>query len=105
MAAPETRVLRLGDELVTVFHIGVLARSLGRATVTLRRWERQGVIPRPILRAGKYRVYLASELATYQRVAEIEGIRSGLAFRLTGFTPRLFAEIAAIRRQYEPGSC
>lgn len=48
---PETwgdpRMKTIGGKPVELYAVGALARALGRKSVTIRRWESQGYIPRP----------------------------------------------------------
>jgi hypothetical protein len=78
---------------VTVYPITYFAHKIGRAVVTLRLWERDGVIPPPRLHTqGRWRFYLYEEIDAAVRIAEEEGIRQGRDHSLTNFTERVTKE-------------
>lgn len=93
------------------FAIGVLARALdGRKPVTLRMWEREGLLPRTNFRSskvqggGKARLYTREQIEGIVEIAKEEGIYprdSKVSIRFTNFTARvaaLFREIDAAYR-------
>lgn len=66
MSVPRTKHVRLGAHTLELYSIGYLSDISELAVVTLRLWERQGVLPKPILRiAGGIRFYTALEIAVY----------------------------------------
>ncbi len=66
MNTPRTKQVRLGAHTLELYSIGYLADICDLAVVTIRLWERQELLPKPILRvAGGIRFYTALEIATY----------------------------------------
>lgn len=63
---PRTKKVMLGSHTFEVYTIGFLAATTELAQVTLRLWERKGILPKPILRIpGTMRYYTASEVLAY----------------------------------------
>lgn len=57
--------------MINVYGIGWLNRLTGIAQQTIRKWERTGVLPSPILpRIGGNRWYTALEIAGYAKVIQ-----------------------------------
>lgn len=79
--------------------IGELARALNRSPVTLRRWERVGLLPPPGHRSrshstrGERRLYTRSEVAALQRAA----LRSSVLYLEDGRAD--YVAFAALARQ------
>lgn len=69
-----------GGDPVEFWTVGALALALNRKPVTIRLWERKGIIPRPNFRtpadgaiAGK-RLYTREQVEGLARIAEEEGL-------------------------------
>lgn len=87
------------------FTIGSLALALGRKSGTVRKWEREGVIPKATFRApsgdprGVRRLYSRDQIEGIVRIAYEEGLMNPLVqvtIASTAFTPRvieLFKEL------------
>lgn len=100
------RTLKVGGVDREFFTIGNLAKALLRKPVTIRAWERAGVIPKPTFRKpsddprGTRRLYTRAQVEGMVRIAEEEGLMKG-DYRPVGntdFTRRviaLFRELAA----------
>jgi len=62
------------------FTIGQLAEALGRKPVTLRKWEREGIIPKATFRApsehvqGVRRLYSREQVEGIVKIAKEEGV-------------------------------
>jgi hypothetical protein len=54
---------------VTVHYIGEVAEACDRKVITIRLWERQGLIPVPSI-PGSKRVYLPHQIALVRKLAE-----------------------------------
>lgn len=100
------RTLKVGGVDREFFTIGNLAKALGRKPVTIRAWERAGVIPKPTFRKpsddprGTRRLYTRAQVEGLVRIAEEEGLMKGdyRPVSNTDFTRRviaLFRELAA----------
>lgn len=58
--------VRLGDHALELYPISMLQSSTGLAAVTLRLWQRQKVLPPPVLKVpGGLRWYSALEITEY----------------------------------------
>jgi hypothetical protein len=80
------------------FTIGVLSAALNRQPVTIRKWEREGVIPKPefhdprLRGLGKRRLYTREQIETAVKIATEEGILHDFRpILLTQFSKRLYA--------------
>lgn len=64
------------------FTLGQLARALGRQSVTIRKWEREGIIPKAQYQVpgrnndprGRRRLYTRKQVEGIVRIAEEEGL-------------------------------
>lgn len=52
------------------FSIGETARRVGRSANTLRIWERQGLIPKPLRDSTQRRLYTEEHIQAIQRVID-----------------------------------
>lgn len=72
--------LRVGSEIVDFYTVGTLALALNRKTVTMRKWEDEGVIPKAqyILPSqdprGQRRLYTKDQILGLRELARQEGI-------------------------------
>lgn len=100
------RILKVGGVDREFFTIGHLAKALNRKPVTIRTWERAGVIPKPTFRKpsedprGARRLYTREQVEGMVRIADEEGLMKGdyRSIGDTDFTRRvilLFRELAA----------
>jgi hypothetical protein len=82
---------------VEFFTVGMLARALHREAVTIRKWEREGIIPKATYRGqsvdprGKRRLYTRDQVEGMLKIAWAEGLMSGrkVQIRRTQFTKRV----------------
>jgi len=101
------KILKVGGEDREFFTVGQLGAALGgRKPVTIRKWERTGVIPKPTFRKpsddprGQRRLYTRAQIEGMIQIAKEEGVLVTHAKPLTStrFTERvvaLFKELAA----------
>lgn len=76
------RVYETPDGPTEFFTLGQLARALGRESVTIRKWEREGVIPKAQYQVpgrnddprGRRRLYTRKQVEGIVRIAEEEGL-------------------------------
>lgn len=74
------RQLRVGTQVVDFYTVGTLALALNRKTVTIRKWEQEGIIPkaqyiRPSDDArGQRRLYTKDQIMGLRELARQEGI-------------------------------
>ena len=86
-----SKVVQFGEVYLRVYSIGYLATALDRSTATIRRWQRLGSLPPPIIKTQDgARWYLKEEIALYSRLAKQAGLHTGLSMESTGF-PQLAA--------------
>lgn len=93
------RVYRVGGELQEFFSIGHLSMALNRQPVTIRKWERLGIIPAPtfVIRGkterGNRRLYTRAQVEGMIRIAQEEGILhhegEGIHISATKFSERV----------------
>lgn len=97
------------------YAIGVLARALDdRKPVTVRMWEREGLLPRTNFRSskvqggGKARLYTREQIEGIVEIAKEEGIYprdSKVSIKFTNFTARVTALFRQIDAAYRsPGT-
>ncbi|KUL44719.1 hypothetical protein ADL22_12305 [Streptomyces sp. NRRL F-4489] len=102
------RVYRVGGVLHEFYSIGHLSMALNRQPVTIRKWERTGIIPAPtfVVRGkterGNRRLYTRAQIEGMIRIAEEEGILhhegEGIQISATKFSERvaqLFEDLSA----------
>jgi hypothetical protein len=101
------RLFTAGARDVEMFTVGQLARAVGRKSVSIRRWEQEGIIPAaPFFKRGidndargQRRYYSRAHVEGIMRIAEEEGILYDLRKIIaeTKFSERvhaLFRELA-----------
>jgi hypothetical protein len=102
------RTYMVKGESVEFFTVGQLAGALGREAVTMRKWERTGILPRATFQApnpkkdqrARRRLYSRAQAEGIVRIADEEGLLRPLwdrpQIRQTRFTERvteLFKEL------------
>ena len=95
-----SKVVKFGETYLRVYSIGHLAMALDRSAATIRRWQRNKVIPRPIIatRDGA-RWYLKEEIVVYSRLVKTYDVRTGLSIEKTGFKEAIFTEIDILKKR------
>ncbi|MFJ2113380.1 hypothetical protein ACIOEX_16090 [Streptomyces sp. NPDC087850] len=93
------RVYRVGGDLQEFFSIGHLSMALNRQPVTIRKWERLGIIPAPtfVIRGkterGNRRLYTRAQVEGMIQIAQEEGILhhegEGIHISTTKFSERV----------------
>lgn len=85
---------------VTLYTISDLANAIGRDTITVRKWELHGFIPRAAMRTKSgYRLYTKAEIETLAIIVKEENLRIGQSFKNTKLKERVFADWAKIRKE------
>lgn len=86
MIARPSKVVLFKKVRVTVYSIAWLAHLCNRSADTIRRWERRGVLPKPILSSedGR-RWYTASELRGYANIVKANNPRRHVDIESTAF--------------------
>src|ERR1043166_4767149 len=76
---PIERLFIYGGETIRVYSIGWLAYMCNRNQQSIRRWQRDKILPAPIfdLNDGK-RWYTAAELIGYAKIVRSANIRPGV---------------------------
>lgn len=64
------------------YPISALGMALGRKAITMRHWEQDGVIPKPLRSVssssnGRRRMYTYDQIVGLQQIAKEEGLMSG----------------------------
>jgi hypothetical protein len=92
------RAYSVGGKQVEFFTIGQLAKALGREPVTIRKWEREGILPRSPYAApsedprGRRRLYTREMIQGIVNIAQEENmfeISRRVPIRRTNFTARV----------------
>lgn len=92
-AKPVIKTVR--GQQVELFTVGQLGAALGRAAVTMRLWERNGVIPKARMRLapkngiGGRRYYTRPQVEGIRRIAQEEGLLDPQARLTKTFTDRV----------------
>lgn len=94
------KVLINGKEY-EVFTIGVLAYKIGRSPQTVRKWERDGMIPAPLRDPAGRRVYLEDHIDAIVRITNECRIRPGDSIVDTGFPVKVKAAFDFIKKKIE----
>ena len=99
------RRFKVGGVEQEFFTVGALAEALGRKSATIRKWEREGIIPRATFRQpsddprGVRRLYSRAQVEGIVRLANEEGLMNPnvqVTLSKTNFTERvteLFKEL------------
>lgn len=95
------RVYDTADGPTEFFTLGHLAKALGRKTATVRKWEREGVIPKAMFQVpgrdgdlrGRRRLYTRMQVEGIARIAAEEGlfVNTRKPFEETQFKERVLA--------------
>lgn len=95
------RIYALGGVEREFFTVGNLAEALGRQSVTIRKWEREGVIPKAQFQVpgrnddprGRRRLYTRAQVEGIVRIAADEGLHANTrkSFAETQFKERVHA--------------
>lgn len=93
----KSRILTVNGHDVEFFTIGQLAMALNRKPVTIRVWERDGVIPKAMFRMpskdarGKHRLYTRKQVEGMIQIAREEGMLYDLSKKIstTNFSARV----------------
>jgi hypothetical protein len=108
------RIYTVAGKETEFFTVGQLARALGREAVTIRKWEREGVIPRAQFNApsddvrGRRRLYTRAQVEGIVRIALEEGVMGAnhqMALKSTRFTEKvidLFKSLGAPGSENHP---
>ena len=88
----------LGRLTLDLYSGSYLAQVLHRKLPCIRMWERNKVIPKPVVQTKDgWRWYTKEEIDIYERLVEEEQVKNGSNIAKTDFTKRVFGEIAAFR--------
>lgn len=99
------RHLTVNGKPIELFSVGHLAKALGRVPVTIRKWEKDGTIPKATFRKpsddprGQRRLYSRAQIEGLVKIAKEEGLLDDRPKPITrtAFTSRavaLFRELA-----------
>lgn len=92
---PSRKKVIIDGQLVELYSIGWLAVMVNRSTQSIRKWERSGKLPTPLvtLSGQEDRWYLAVEISTYTEIFQQEKPN-----RIDGFKKTKFQERCALAR-------
>lgn len=99
------RLVSIKGQQTECFTVGHLARALDRQPGTIRKWEREGVIPKPTFRLrsddprGTRRLYTRAQVEGIVRIAADEGVLVShqKPIKDTRFTERVVALFKALQ--------
>ena len=75
----KSRRVDYGGRSIKLYTIGWMAYSFQRHPETVKLWEKQGILPLPLLSVKtKWRYYTADEIQAYTSVFLASGIQSGV---------------------------
>lgn len=82
-----TKEILLNGRKMTIYSIGWLSILTNKCLANIRRWERMGILPKPIVKlpSENRRYYLAAELIGYTKVYQQANVRTGFALTSTNF--------------------
>ena len=94
----KSRIYHLGGVDVELYTVGQLADALDREAVTIRKWERDGILPKAMFNSpstdprGRRRLYSRAQVEGIVKIAKQEGIysrNSRKPIRSTAFTAKV----------------
>lgn len=68
-------VVHVYGKEMELYTIGEVSKVIGKSVETVRAWEREKIIPRPLFRTGKVRLYHPDEAKTMKKVLKKLGRR------------------------------
>jgi len=69
----------VGGKSIKMFTIGEVAKELGRSHLTVRKWERDGVLPPAEYRSeSNRRLYTEAQVEAIKRMVEKHNVRKGV---------------------------
>lgn len=87
--------------VVTVYPISKLAEALGRSALTVRRWERIGIIPSTFfVNKRGHRMYSQDQIDIIVQCAEESGIKRGMPIADTEFSVLCHERLKELKEQY-----
>ena len=90
-----------GDTM-NLYHIGEISKRLGRSTLTIRKWEIEGKIPRtPFSDKRGCRLYSEAMIRVIEKAAEEEHITVGSSFTRTKFVEKVHAGFEKLLKKYK----
>lgn len=107
LAGLKSKEYPVNGKRVQFFDIGQLAKALNRESVTLRKWEREGIIPKPTFRKkgkdirGSRRLYTRAQVIGLIKIAIEEGVfyPHQRPIRETEFAAKAHKLFADLRRE------
>lgn len=108
LAGLDSKVYTVGGREVEFFTIGQVSQVLNRQPVTLRKWEREGIIPKATFSKpskdprGRRRLYSRAQVEALVRIAAEEGVLNDIHKQIskTKFSAKVlsaFKQIASNR--------
>jgi hypothetical protein len=94
-------IIELGGSKIEVHPIGTLAKRIGRSSLTIRRWERTGVIPSPSFRRGRWRMYTNDEIDLLASLVEEVGLKRGVQIETTDFKQKATVGMKQLKAKYK----
>jgi hypothetical protein len=93
------RMCEVQGKMVELFPIGELGKAIGRSSVTLRKWEQMGVIPRTYRDNSGRRMYTAGQIKATRRILAEENLNSGRSVMKSQFKQRLVEAFDNLREK------
>lgn len=87
--------------IITVYPISKLASALERSTLTIRRWEREGIIPDTFFTSKRgHRMYSQDQIDIIVQCAEEAGIKRGSPIADTEFSVLCHERLKKLKDSY-----
>ena len=102
MGRAKTESTIVGGVRMELYPIGKLAERIGRSPLTVRRWHRDGIIPKAMFKNGRgWRMYTSEEIGVLSLLFEECGMRQGLPIEETSFSKRAVEEMEKLKNKYK----
>ena len=91
---------------IKLFPISKISQALTdidcpRDTQTIRKWEKNGVMPATLFRMGKKRLYTQEQVDCVVKIVTECQIRQGRNISDTDFVKRIWEEMSALNTEYK----
>lgn len=101
--APKEYIIK--GKKMYLYPISYLAKKLSeelgseRTPQTIRKWEKEGIIPPAIFRVGGRRLYHEKQIEVICKCAKEAGIKQGASLALTDFSINVWEEMRKVNKE------
>ena len=89
-------------EVIDLYPIGVLAKALDRTALTIRRWEREGIIPDTFfVNSRGHRMYSQEQIDIIVQCANEAQIKKGYSILSTEFSELCKYRLGELLKKYK----